>query len=268
MTRIAQRLSSLRANQRKALVAYITAGDPNPSATVPAMHALVAGGADILELGIPFTDPEADGPAIQAGAERALAAGTRLANVFEMVAEFRSRDADTPVLLMGYLNSIERTGCDEFASRSARAGVDGTIIVNLPPEESASVKAAYAKHGLDSVFLIAPTSTPERIERITGASSGFVYYVSLKGVTGANNLAVAQTHERVAQIKAVTKLPVMVGFGIKDGSTAARIAPCCDGVVVGSAFVNTMGRLADQPSRIPEALTAQARALREAVDSA
>lgn len=266
MSRIAQRLAALQAGQRKALVAYITAGDPHPSATVPAMHALVAGGADLLELGIPFTDPEADGPAIQAGAERALAAGTHLADVFAMVAEFRSRDAATPVLLMGYLNSIERMGSDAFANLAARAGVDGTIFVNLPPEESAGIKAAYARHGLDSVFLIAPTSTQERIVLITGASSGFVYYVSLKGVTGANTLAVGETQQRVAQIKALTKLPVMVGFGIKDGPTAAQVAQCCDGVVVGSAFVNTMGALADQPSKIPDALTAQTRVLRDAMD--
>ncbi len=266
MSRLGTRLEALSSRGRKALVAFVTAGDPTASATVPAMHALVKGGADILELGMPFSDPEADGPMVQAGSERALAAGTRLAQVFGMVAAFRRDDSDTPVLLMGYLNSVERMGYVAFAESAAGAGVDGTIIVNLPPEEASSLREAWDPRGLSTVFLVSPTSTPARIASIVGACTGFVYYVSLKGVTGANNLAIEGTAERVGQIKAHTKLPVMVGFGIKDGATAARVAPCCDGVVVGSAFVSTMGSLATTPERIPDALERQARELRTALD--
>ncbi len=266
MSRVADRLAALSAAGRKALVTFITAGDPLPAATVPAMHALVAGGADVIELGMPFSDPEADGPAVQAGSERALRAGTTLAEVFDMVARFRLEDRATPVLLMGYLNTAERIGYEEFAARAAKAGVDGTIFVNLPPEEATDLRAAYATHGLDSVFLIAPTSTPERVTRIARASTGFIYYVSLKGVTGADHLAVDDVAGKVAAIKRVAQIPVMVGFGIKDGASAARVARYSDGVVVGSALVNTMGAHADDPESIPDLLSAQVRDMRLALD--
>ncbi len=184
MSRIQSRLSTLRSSGRKALVTFITGGDPNKATTVPAMHALVAGGADVIEIGVPFSDPEAEGPAIQKSSERALAGGTRLTDVLDIVREFRAQDATTPVLLMGYLNSIERLGYREFVARAAAVGVDGLILVNLPPEEAVELREQMRARDLDLIFLIAPTTTPERIRLIAGQAGGFIYYVALKGVTG------------------------------------------------------------------------------------
>jgi tryptophan synthase alpha chain len=266
VSRLASTFARLRGEGRKALVSFVTAGDPSPAVTVPALHALVRGGVDVLELGMPFSDPEAEGPSIQASSERALRAGTRLADVFEIVRRFRADDANTPIVLMGYLNALERVGYRAFAARAAASGVDGTIIVNLPPEEAEALRAAYRAHGLDSIFLVAPTTSSARLERIAAVAQGFVYYVSLKGVTGANHLVAQSVPERVAAIRAVTDLPVVVGFGIKDAATAAAVAPHADGIVVGSALVDTMARLTATPEAIPPALTAQAEALRRAID--
>jgi len=265
VTRLDRTWAQLRARKRKALIAFVTAGDPSLAATVPALHALVRGGADVLELGVPFSDPEAEGPSIQASSERALRAGTRLADVIQMVAQFRLGDRETPVVLMGYLNPIERMGVEAYARRLADAGADGTIIVNLPPEEAAPLGAALAARGLSLILMVAPTTTDARMKTIADAASGFIYYVSLKGVTGADHLDSSTIAARVAAIRAVSNLPVAVGFGIKDGATAARVATSCDGVVVGSALVDTMQRLAAAPDAIPAALEKQAAELRRAL---
>ena len=267
MSRLSKRLAALRRSGRKALVSFITAGDPVPGATVPALVSLVKGGADVLEVGVPFSDPEAEGPAIQASSERALANGTRLYDVLEMVREFRERDDETPVVLMGYLNSVERMGYTTFASCAREAGVDGVILVNLPPEEAHELQSALAAHDIDLVFLVAPTTTLERARKIAEHASGFVYYVSLKGVTGADHLAVDSVLERVKSLRALTDLPIMVGFGIKDGAAARALVTEADGVVIGSTLVNAMGALAAEPARIPDALTGRIGEFRQAIDA-
>lgn len=238
MSRLSERFAALKRAHRTALVPYITAGDPDRSATVPLMHALVAAGADVLELGVPFSDPSADGPVIQAACERALAAGTTLADVLDMVAEFRSRDAATPVVLMGYLNPVEALGAERFVERAAAAAVDGVLTVDMPPEEAEPLAGLLKSHGLDPIFLLAPTTDAARARRISETASGFVYYVSLKGVTGAASLDVEEVRVRLAELKRGTDLPVGVGFGIRDAATAARLAGVADAVVVGSAVVS------------------------------
>lgn len=262
MSRVAQHFAAL--GKRKALVTFITAGDPHIDATLPAMQALVAGGADIIELGIPFSDPEADGPVIQKASERALAAGTRFADVLDTVAAFRRDNQDTPVILMGYLNSV--LAQKQFAERAAAAGVDGLIMVNLPPEEAARFRAEHIGEELDLVFLVAPTTTPQRCDLIGRAGSGFLYYVSFRGITGASHLDVDEVASRVAEVKRHTDLPVCVGFGIKDADTAARVGAVADGVVVGTALVNTMAELGHDVERLVPALTRQVEQLRQALD--
>jgi tryptophan synthase alpha chain len=266
VNRIERRLNDLRRAGRKALVTFITGGDPNRSATVPAMHALVAGGADVIEVGIPFSDPEAEGPAIQKSSERALSVGTRLLDVLDIVREFRERDAQTPVLLMGYLNSVERMGYRTFVDRAVGAGVDGMIIVNLPPEESGELRGLMRAQDLDLIFLIAPTTTADRIELIAPQASGFIYYVALKGVTGANHLRTDGIAAQIERIREHTDLPVMIGFGIKDGASARLVAPLADGVVVGSSLVTTMELNQNEPQRIAPALTTQVQEIRTAID--
>lgn len=253
-----------QAGKRKMLVTFITAGDPDIRSTVPAMHALAEGGADVIELGIPFSDPEADGPVIQAASERALAAGTRFHHVLEAVAQFRTRNQHTPVVLMGYLNTI--TAQDEFAARAEQAGVDGLIMVNLPPEEAADFRRQHAGSHLDLIFLVAPTTVESRISVISGAASGFLYYVSFKGITGADRLAVDEVAARVAVIKKHTKLPVCVGFGIKDAATAADVARVADGVVVGTALVRLMTETPGGPTAIAAALRERVAGFRAAID--
>ena len=233
-TRISRRLQACRESNRTAFVSFVTAADPGPEYTVPALHGLVAGGVDILELGIPFSDPEAEGPAIQAANERALAQGITLAQVLEMVAEFRRKDADTPVVLMGYLNSV--LAMENFAQRAAEASVDGLIMVNLPPEEGDRLQQQLADHQIDLIYLLAPTTTDERAQQIAAKASGFIYYVSLKGITGASHLQTDEVAERLQQLRSYTSLPFCVGFGIKDATTAKALAPHADGVVVGSAL--------------------------------
>lgn len=266
MSRIQDRLGALRTSGRKVLVAFITGGDPNKATTVPAMHALVSGGADVIEVGVPFSDPEAEGPAIQKSSERALVAGTRLADILDLVREFRAQDATTPVLLMGYLNSVERFGYREFAARAAAVGVDGLIMVNLPPEEAVELRELMRARGLDLIFLIAPTTTPERIRLIASQAGGFIYYVALKGVTGANHLRTDGIAEQIARVRSHTDLPIMIGFGIKDGATARLVAPLADGVVLGTALVTTMERHQRQPEQIAPALRDQLREIRAAID--
>lgn len=265
MSRLDKRFASLAADGRKALNTYIVAGDPVPEATVPAMHALVRGGADLIELGVPFSDPEAEGPTIQAGIERALAHGVTLGDVMNMMSAFRRDDADTPVVLMGYLNPFLRMGYETFCSRAADAGVDGIIVVNLPPEEAGTLRSALRAGDMDLVLLVAPTTTPERAAYIAGQGSGFLYYVSYKGVTGARRAEAAAVAERLKGLRAVAgRLPVLVGFGIKDGASAAAIAPHAEGVVVGSALVETMA--CTPVAGIPDRLQDQVRQIRDALD--
>jgi tryptophan synthase alpha chain len=251
-SRIDQRFAELRTQQRSALIPYITAGDPHPDSTVGLMHKLVASGADIIELGIPFSDPMADGPIIQRAAERALAFHVSLQQVLAMVQQFRHSDQTTPVVLMGYLNPIEVMGYATFAEHAKAAGIDGVLTVDLPPEESESMLLELERQGLDPIFLIAPTSSLERIKKICAASRGYVYYVSLKGITGAANLDVDSVASKLAEIRAVTDLPVGVGFGIKDADSAGRMAAIADAVVVGSAIISRIEAVASTPAQVEQ----------------
>lgn len=243
MGRISSKFSEL--GDVTALVSFITAGDPTPAHTLPAMRALVEGGTDIIELGIPFSDPEAEGPAIQASSERALANGITVNAVLDMVREFRTADKTTPVVLMGYLNSI--LAQQDFGQRAALAGVDGLIMVNLPPEEADLLRAELSPKGIDLIFLIAPTTVPERCSYILSKAQGFVYYVSLKGITGAHHLHTDEVAAKLETIRAATDLPVCVGFGIKDEATARTLGAHADGVVVGSALVSLLAMHAESP---------------------
>jgi tryptophan synthase alpha chain len=237
MSRIHQAFQRLDGEGRKALIPFITAGDPDAALTVPLMRTLVEAGADIIELGVPFSDPMADGPTIQRASERALARGMKLRKVLELVVEFRKVDATTPVVLMGYANPVEAMGLEKFAAAASNAGVDGVLVVDYPPEEAAAFGAAMKAHGMDPIFLLAPTSTAARIAQVAEVASGYVYYVSLAGVTGSGALNVDAVAERLPQIRRQTGLPVGVGFGIRDAATASRIAGIADAVVVGSRII-------------------------------
>ena len=238
MSRIAGCFDALSKAGRKALVPYIVAGDPGSDFTVPMMHKLVEQGADILEIGVPFSDPMAEGPVIQLAHERALEAGVGLRKVLAMVASFRQQDTTTPVVLMGYANPVEHMGYAAFAQAAAAAGIDGLLTVDIPPEESHELNAELKKVEIDNIFLIAPTSTEQRIRSISELASGYIYYVSLKGVTGAGHLDISSVSDKLAEIKSISSLPVTVGFGIKDAESAAAIGRLCEGVVVGSALVD------------------------------
>ncbi len=255
-----------RAKKRQALIPYITAGDPHPSVTVPLMHAMVKAGANIIELGVPFSDPMADGPVVQAACERALKHHVSLRHVLEMVREFRSRDDHTPVVLMGYLNPIEAMGYTEFASAAHAAGVDGVLTVDMPPEEAHDVVPIFRAAQLDPIFLLAPTSSDERIAKICALASGFIYYVSLKGVTGAASLDVSAVTTKLQQIRALTDLPVGVGFGIRDAASAAQVAAVADAVVVGSALVRKLGEFAEQPHKIEQEVVSILSQMRAAMN--
>lgn len=268
MSRLAARFAERMAAESSALVTYLVAGDPTPTVTVPVMHALARAGADVIELGIPFSDPEAEGADIQAGCERALRHAVRLRDVLGMVATFREQDDRTAIVLMGYLNSVEAMGYQRFAEAAAQAGVDGVILVNLPPEEAGELREELGSRGVDLIFLLAPTTTDERARRVLGEASGFVYYVSLKGPTGSANLDVAGVRARLDELRTMTGLPLAVGFGIRDGVTARAVAEFADGVVVGSALVRRMGELANDPEAIPAAAAALAGELRAAMDAA
>lgn len=268
MSRIPERFATLKGQGRTALVPFVTAGDPDPGVTVPLMHAMVQAGADMIELGVPFSDPMADGPVIQRASERALEHHVSLHDVISMVRRFREDDGETPVILMGYLNPIEVMGYADFATQARDAGVDGTLLVDVPPEESGELVTALEAVGLDLVYLIAPTSTEDRIRKIAEVASGFVYYVSVKGVTGAGHLDVAEVAERLGPIRQVVDLPVGVGFGIKDAETAARVAEVADAVIVGSAIVGRIEALTGSPERIPGAVSRFLAGLRSAIDGA
>ncbi len=237
MSRIGPTFTQLKAQGRKALIPFFTAGDPEPGLTVPLMHALVAGGADILELGVPFSDPMADGPTIQRSSERALRHGVSLRRVLAMVAEFRKDDTATPVVLMGYANPIEAMGLEVFAQDAQTAGVDGVLTVDYPPEEAEDYGTVLRRHGLDAIFLLSPTTSDDRVEAVARHAGGFIYYVSLKGVTGSANLDLAEVAARLPAIRAHSGLPVGVGFGIRDPETARRVAEVADAVIIGSRIV-------------------------------
>ena len=237
MSKIQATFEQLQAHGRKALIPFITAGDPDPVLTVSLMHALVDAGADIIELGVPFSDPMADGPTIQRASERALLKGVNLRKVLGMVANFRADNNETPVVLMGYANPIEAMGVDTFAAAAYDAGVDGVLVVDYPPEESIEFAQAMRANSLDPIFLLAPTSTDARISQVGALASGYVYYVSIKGVTGAATLDVAAVAERIPEIRARTGVPVGVGFGIRDAATAGAVAAVADAVVVGSRII-------------------------------
>ncbi len=237
MSRIAGRFATLKAAGRKALIPYITAGDPLPASTVPLLHALVEAGADILEIGVPFSDPMADGPVIQRSSERALKNGISLADVLNLVIDFRKKDLTTPVVLMGYANPIEAMGTEKFVAAARAAGIDGVIVVDYPPEECAPFVALCRKNEIDVIFLLAPTSTDERIRSVALAGSGYLYYVSLKGVTGVKSVDSGEVAAHLPRIRAASKLPIGVGFGIKDADSARAVSKSADAVIIGSRIV-------------------------------
>ena len=240
MSRIPSTFERLAKEGRKALIPFVTAGDPDPGMTVDLMHALVAAGADVVELGVPFSDPMADGPMIQRASDRALAQGVGLDRVLELVSAFRQRDTNTPVVLMGYANPIEAMGSERFVGAARQAGVDGVLVVDYPPEECASFAALVRGSGMDLIFLLAPTSSDARIARVAKLASGYLYYVSLKGVTGSGNLDLAEVAQRIPRIRSETRLPVGVGFGIRDAAAARAVAQHADAVVIGSAIIQQM----------------------------
>ena len=265
MSRIQARFEQLRNTGRRALIPYITAGDPQPALTVPLVHALVEGGADIVELGVPFSDPMADGPVIQRAGERALKHGVGLLDVLGMVREFRAQDVATPVVLMGYENPIEAMGVEHFIAQARAAGVDGLIVVDAPPEECADLVRLTRENGIDMIFLVAPTSTDARIREIARVASGYLYYVSLKGITGAGNIDTADVAAHLPKLRAASDLPIGVGFGIRDAQSARRIGEIADAVVIGSRLIEEIE--AAGPQRAVAQVRAFLAPLRAALDS-
>jgi tryptophan synthase alpha chain len=265
MSRIQSTLSALAAKNKKGLIPFITAGDPAPELTVPLMHALVAGGSDVLELGIPFSDPMAEGPVIQRACERALKFGVSIKDVLGYVSEFRKTNASTPVVLMGYANPIEHMGIDAFIKAAKEAGVDGTIVVDYPPEECEAFAEKMKANGMDPIFLLAPTSTEQRIAQVAKVGSGFSYYVSLKGVTGAQNIDTSEVAERLAVIRKYVKLPIGVGFGIRDAATAKLVATVADAVVIGSRIIQELENTPKE--KAVEAVKTFVTGIRQALDS-
>jgi tryptophan synthase alpha chain len=268
VSRLTAKFEALRKANRKALIPFITAGDPNPEFTVPAMHAMVRAGADVIELGVPFSDPMADGPVIQKASERALAHRMSLRRVFGLVKEFRAQDAETPVVLMGYLNPIEAMGYQAFAEKAKEADVDGVLTVDMPPEESSELLPLLEAAGIDPIYLLAPNSTEERIRRMGKLGRGYLYYVSLKGVTGASHLDLGSVERKLAEIRNLTDLPVGVGFGVKDADTAAAIGKFSDAVVVGSALVGRIEAAVDNPGRALDDIVGLLQAMRAGLDGA
>lgn len=267
MSRIANCFNDLKEKNRKGLIPFIVAGDPKPEFTLPLMNALVDGGADLIELGVPFSDPMADGPVIQRGSERALVHGTSLHDVISMVVDFRKENKQTPVILMGYLNPVEVMGYEIFAKAASEAGVDGAIIVDLPPEEAGELKEFMVKYNIDLIFLISPTTNVERQKYISKMASGFLYYVSLKGVTGSNRLDTNSVQESVTTIKQHSNLPVGVGFGIRDPESAAKVAKVSDAVVIGSPIVELVGDLNDDSATSMKSISTYLSTMRQAIDA-
>ena len=268
MSKIQATFERLRAQGRKALIPFITAGDPDPAQTVPLMHTLVDAGSDIIELGVPFSDPMADGPTIQRASERALLKGVSLRQVLEMVANFRADNNDTPVVLMGYANPIEAMGIKDFAATAFGAGVDGVLVVDYPPEESVEFARAMRANALDPIFLLAPTSTAARISLVAELASGYVYYVSLKGVTGSAALDVDAVAARIPEIRSATGVPVGVGFGIRDATTAGSVARIADAVVVGSRIIEEIEQSTQEQEDVCARVHALVAELRRGIDQA
>ena len=265
MNRISATFEKLRAAKRPALIPFVTAGDPTPEVTPAIMGALVRGGADVIELGVPFSDPMADGPVIQRSSDRALKHGVSLRDVLAMVSKFRAENSITPVVLMGYANPVERLGFAPFVSMARAAGVDGVLIVDYPPEESGPWLEALAGSEIDPIFLLSPTSSDARIDRVARVAKGYIYYVSLKGVTGATNIDTSDVEAMVARIRARTRVPVGVGFGIRDPQTARRVGRIADAVVIGSRIVQ---EIADSPpARAAERVEALLAEFRSAIDA-
>ncbi len=264
MSRIQQTLDNLKKQNRKGLIPFITAGFPEPELTVPLMHALVEGGADIIELGVPFSDPMADGPVIQHASEVALARGMTLEKVLDIVEAFRKRDALTPVVLMGYANPIERMGTDVFVRKAATKGVDGVLVVDYPPEEATDFAARLRQAGMDMIFLLAPTSTDDRIRKVGRIAGGYLYYVSLKGVTGAGNLDIGEVTSRIEKIRKYVTIPVGVGFGIRDAATARVLGAVADAVVIGSRIIQELEKA--EPENAADTVRAFIADIRKALD--
>lgn len=268
MSRIDGIFSQLRQKGRKALIPYITAGDPQPAMTVDLMHDLVSAGADIIELGVPFSDPMADGPTIQRASERALLHKVSLTKVLEMVGCFRQTNTRTPVVLMGYLNPMEAMGSERFCMLAKQAGIDGVLTVDMPPEEAEDWVEALRRVDIDPIFLLAPTTTTERVTYINRYASGYLYYVSLKGVTGAANMDIDSVTAKLSLLRAHTDLPLGVGFGIKDAAGAAAVARVADAVVVGSALIGQIERHLAHPEQISGEIKRFLHSLRSAMDAA
>ena len=264
MSRIASTFEKLRATHRAALVPFVTAGDPAPGETVPVMHALVKAGADVIELGVPFSDPMADGPVIQRSSERALKHGVGLKDVLAMVAQFRATNTATPVVLMGYANPIEHMGLAAFVAAARAAGVDGVLIVDYPPEESAPWLAALEGSGIDPIFLLSPTSSEERIDRVAQVARGYIYYVSLKGVTGATHIDIAEVEAMIRRIRRHTQVPVGVGFGIRDGETARAVCRVADAAIIGSRVIQ---EIESDPQHAAQKVGALLASIRSAMDA-
>ena len=249
---------------RAALIPYVTAGDPSPQSTVPLMHALVEAGADVIELGVPFSDPMADGPVVQRATQRAIEKGVGLVHVLDMVKEFRRTNAVTPVVLMGYANPIERFGQEAFAQKAAQAGVDGVLVVDYPPEEMIEFAGYLEAASVAPIFLLAPTSTQKRVKKVAKIARGYVYYVSLKGVTGSGAIDIADVEQRLASIRQHLGVPVGVGFGIRDAESARRLGQVSDAVIIGSKLIETMeeaGAAAGAAGQDPDAAAVQAAKL-------
>ena len=264
MSRIAACFAELRARGRKGLIPYICAGDPSRAATVPLMHALARAGADVIELGVPFSDPMADGPVIQRAAERAIRNGVGLKATLQMVAEFRRTDADTPVVLMGYANPIERMGRSAFSSAAQQAGVDGVLVVDYPPEEALDFSRELRAAAIDPIFMLTPTTTDQRIAAVAQQASGYLYYVSLKGITGAAHLDVASVAARMPVVRRYTQLPLAVGFGIRDATHAQSVAAVADAVVIGSRIIEELE--AAPADRAAQAVERFVGSIRSAID--
>lgn len=266
MSRLREKFDALKNEGRKALIPFITAGDPSPEFTVPMLHSMVKAGADIIELGVPFSDPMADGPVIQKASERALANKISLHDVLAMVAEFRKEDQETPIVLMGYLNPVECVGYEKVAQKAGEVGVDGLLTVDLPPEESSELVPLLEKNGVDPIYLLAPNSTEERIKKVSRLASGYLYYVSLKGITGAGHLELSSVEDKLKQIKEITALPIGVGFGVKNAETARQIAELADGVVVGSALVGKIEQNPGAHEKAHQEIIKLLASMREAMD--
>ncbi|MFZ9609193.1 MAG: tryptophan synthase subunit alpha [Methylococcales bacterium] len=267
MSRLAAKFEALAKTGRKALIPFVTAGDPRPDFTVPLMHAMVKAGVDIIELGVPFSDPMADGPVIQRASERALTHKMSLKRTLEIASEFRKTDQETPLVVMGYLNPIEAMGYEDFANAAQRADIDGVLTVDLPPEEGIECSTLLKARGIDPIFLLAPNSSEERVNKMDAAGSGYIYYVSLKGVTGAGHLNAVDVENKLQQIRANTKLPIAIGFGVKDAASAKTIANIGDGVVIGSALISKIEDNIDNLDQASNEIIELLISIRQAMDN-